>query len=347
MPCYRPLEAWQTIEGEVVFKKGQGQHHYDIKRPLNLPCGQCVGCRLERSRQWAVRCTHEKQFHEEAAFLTLTYSDDDLPDAGSLLHYDVQCFMKKLRRHVVRHLPKCKIPTAKKSGRVSVLKQNANGLRWNLEVKFKRREKKLNVNYLRYYMCGEYGEKTRRAHYHMCLYGWTPKDQTYYTTSGSKIKSKIFTSKTLDKIWGKGHCYIGDITFESAAYVARYILKKVNGPRAEQHYEIIDGDTGEILKRQPEYTRMSLKPGIGSSWIEKFASDAYPAGTVLARGHKSKTPKYYDKKYKQLDPLGYEDLLFEREKEGKKNELDNTPERLAVKEHVQRAAIAFLKRNAH
>jgi len=196
-------------------------------------------------------------------------------------------------------------------------------------------------------MCGEYGENTRRAHYHMCLFGWEFKDKKYYSTSGSKIKSRIYTSEILDKIWGKGNCWIGDVTFESAAYVARYIMKKVTGEKAERHYETIDANTGEILKRQPEYTRMSLKPGIGAGWIRKYATDCYPEGTVVVRGHQSKTPKYYDKKYQEMHPLEYEDLLFEREKEGKKNAHDNTPERLATKERVARAKIAFLKRNNH
>jgi len=272
-----------------------------------------------------VRCTHEKQFHEEAAFLTMTYNDQHLPPGGSLDHKHVQLFIKRLRKHVSR------------------LNQKANAGRSDDNSKpIEKIEPKL-----RYYMCGEYGDKTNRAHYHMCLYGWAPKDQKYWSTSGSKIKSKIYTSETLDKIWKKGNCYIGEVTFESAAYVARYIMKKINGERADKHYETIEANTGEILKRQPEYTQMSLKPGIGKQWLDKYKSDAYPDGKVLARGHKSKTPKYYDTQYKKLDPLGYEDLLWQREQEGKKNELDNTPARLAVKEHVTRAAIAFLKRNAH
>lgn len=336
MPCYRPLEAWQTVQGEVVFNKGQGNKHYDLARELNLACGQCVGCRLERSRQWAVRCTHEKQFHEESAFLTLTIRDADMAPGGSLDHRDIQLFLKKLRRHTVRALPRSKIP---RSARVSAFKNQTP--RWD----YSKVRGKIRINYLRYYMCGEYGPRTDRAHYHMILYGTDFKDKRHHTVSRSNTRDNIYTSKTLDKIWGKGDCYIGEVTFESAAYVARYIMKKVNGPKQQQHYERIDALTGEIFKRQPEYTRMSLKPGIGKKWIDKYESDVYPEGTVLARGHKSKSPKYYDKLYKKKDPLQYDDLLWQRMKEA--NPADNTPERLATRERVAKAKIAFLKRNNH
>lgn len=196
-------------------------------------------------------------------------------------------------------------------------------------------------------MCGEYGPKTLRPHYHMILFGHWFADSKKHTVSRSATKDTIYTSKTLDKIWSNGDCYIGEVTFESAAYVARYIMKKQTGPLAEKHYETLDLATGEILKRQPEYTRMSLKPGIGASWYNKYKTDIYPEGTVLARGHKSKSPKYYDKLYKKHQPLDYDDLLYARHLEGKSNAQDNTPERLATRERVAKAKIAFLQRNDH
>lgn len=196
-------------------------------------------------------------------------------------------------------------------------------------------------------MCGEYGPQTDRAHYHMILFGYEFKDKKHHTQSRSNTRDNIYTSKQLDKIWGKGNCYIGEVTFESAAYVARYIMKKINGQLAEKHYERIDGDTGEIIKRQPEYTRMSLKPGIGHSWLKKYETDVYPEGTVLARGHKSNAPKYYDKKYKEMRPLEWEDLQYKRDLEGRARSGDNTPERRATRERVAKAKIAFLQRNNH
>ena len=198
---------------------------------------------------------------------------------------------------------------------------------------------------IRFYLCGEYGEKTNRAHYHALIYGWKPADEKYYTTSGSKIKSKIYTSEKLDKLWGKGKVWTGTVTFESAAYVARYIMKKITGQAAKKHYERINPETGEIIDRKPEYTKMSLKPGIGATWLQKYNTDVYPEGTVVSRGNKGKSPKFYDKKYKKEKPLEYEDMLYERHKRVQPGE--HTKERLAVKETVAKAQIAFLKRNAH
>ncbi|WNK12966.1 MAG: replication initiator protein [Microvirus sp.] len=343
MPCYRPLDAFQCVDGAVVFTEGKGNKRHDISRSLLLACGQCVGCRLERSRQWATRCIHEKQFHEEACFLTISYDDKNLPEHRSLRHEDIQLFLKRLRQHVVRNLPQSKTKPTKCT---PPLQWGATENQGN-KFPFKRRKTKLAINYVRYYMCGEYGDQTRRPHYHMCVYGWRPKDEKFWSTSRSSIQSRIYTSATLDKIWRLGKIWIGDVTFESAAYVARYIMKKVLGQAAANHYTEIDASTGEIKQRNPEYTRMSLKPGIGARWLEKYATDVYPEGKVVVRGHTSTSPKYYDKKFKKMSPLEYEDLLFERHKEQQKRPGENSKERLATKEIVAKAKIAFLKRNAH
>ena len=151
-----------------------------------VPCGQCIGCRLERSRQWAIRCVHEASLHTDNCFITLTYSPDCLPSDGSLNHDDFQKFFKRLRKHIA---PKK----------------------------------------IRYYMCGEYGEdlqqpsKLGRPHFHACLFGLDFDDKQLYIV---RDDVKLYTSATLEKIWGKGFVTIGDVTFESAAYVARYIAKK-------------------------------------------------------------------------------------------------------------------------
>lgn len=271
--------------------------------------------------------------HKANCFITLTYSDEHIPKTGSLEHRDFQLFMKRLRKHVGRNKQKSKQEPTKGT---PPLPQRATE---NRENKFSLKAK----SKIRFYMAGEYGENTKRAHYHACIFGYDFPDKKYWRTTGSK--ARLYTSEQLNKLWGKGHTTIGEVNFESAAYVARYIMKKVNGDRAKKHYEEIDAETGEIKTRKPEYNKMSLRPGIGSQWLERYATDAYPEGKIVVRGHKSKTPKYYDKKYAKLDPLGYEDLLFERDKEGQKRAGDNTVERLAAKETVAKAQIAFLKRN--
>ena len=93
MTCYHPLLAYRE-SGKVVFNKP-----FPYAKGFNLPCGQCIGCRLEHSRQWATRCVHEAQMHDENCFITLTYSDENLPWDGSLNKQHYQAFMKRLRWH--------------------------------------------------------------------------------------------------------------------------------------------------------------------------------------------------------------------------------------------------------
>lgn len=290
MACYHPISAWQRGDGMVVFAELG-----DIRRALFLPCGQCVGCRLERSRQWAVRCLHEASLHDANCFLTLTYDDDHLPTSGSLQYSDFQKFLKRVR------------------------------------ARFSRAR-------VRYYMCGEYGDITLRPHYHACLFGFNFPDcrRLYRSTGGTPI----FSSQLLEDLWPLGHSSVGAVTFESAAYVARYVMKKITGQAARDHYAVVDSSTGEISWRSPEFNHMSLKPGIGANWISSFRSDVYPAGEVVVRGKKARAPRYYDEHFKRWDPEGYEAMKFGHELEAKAQVGNNTDARLKVRETVARARIA-------
>ena len=102
MPCYHPQTAWRALTGRnqetgnwpIVFNRNEG--YKDME--LQVPCGNCIGCRLERSRQWATRCMFEASLHDENCFVTLTYSPDYLPEGATLVKKDVQNFMKRLRK---------------------------------------------------------------------------------------------------------------------------------------------------------------------------------------------------------------------------------------------------------
>jgi hypothetical protein len=192
-------------------------------------------------------------------------------------------------------------------------------------------------------MAGEYGENFGRPHFHACLFGIDFDDKKLWkrTSAGSNL----YTSKNLEILWPFGYSSIGDVTFESAAYVARYIMKKVTGKNAKDHYTEINPETGEITTRKPEFTKMSLKPGIGYEWYKQYTSDVYPHDYVVVRGKKVKPPKYYDKKYKIDNPYEFDELLYIREMSAKLHTADNTPERLAVKEQVTKAKLQKLKRN--
>ncbi len=276
MACYRPLRAYglRNAEGkmDISFKPKIGYE------PIWLPCGQCIGCRLERSRQWAMRCMHEAQMYDRNCFVTLTYDDEHLPPNGSLNKRDFQLFMKRLR------------------------KRYGSGIR--------------------YYQCGEYGELLGRPHHHAILFNFDFPDKELWSV---RYGVRLYRSASLEQLWPYGYSTIGDVTFESAAYVARYCTKKITGKLAHEHYK------GKL----PEYATMSRRPGIGRTWLEKYKDDVYNYDYVVVRnGLKLRPPRYYDRIYDEIDP---ERMMAIKEKRGeaaKENIKEKHWQRLETKEEL-------------
>lgn len=243
MPCYSPQRGCiveSPLGRRISFfrgAKGQG---------VSLPCGRCIGCRLERSRQWAVRLMHESEMHSEACFITLTYDPKFLPLDGSISVQHCQSFMKRLR------------------ARLAPLK-------------------------VRFFLCGEYGEKLQRPHYHAIIFGYSFPDKVPLEVSSDY---SLYVSAELTDLWGMGHCSIGAVTFDSARYVANYATKKIIGKPAAAHYS----------GRKPEFLLMSRRPGIGRSWIDKFPGDVYPSDKVIVKGYETRPPRYYDQVLEKRDP---------------------------------------------
>lgn len=262
MPCYSPLDGWRHRETNGFTMRPQ----YALRdQPLTVSCGQCIGCRLERSRQWAVRCMHESQCHDENCFITLTYNDDNLPFAASLQRRDFQLFMKRL---------------IKKSGQP-----------------------------IRLYYCGEYGPTTRRPHYHACLFGWRPTDPLLFS-QGSDYK--LYESPLLTSVWGLGHATFGELTFDSAAYCARYITEKITGEPAQDHYTYIDDETGECFPISPEFNGMSRRPGIGKPWHERYGTEVGLKDEVIMSGRPMRPPRAYDRWFEHTDPETWLSIKEER-----------------------------------
>lgn len=295
MACYSPLTAWRPDEGgSLLWKESKNS------REIEIPCGQCIGCRLERSRQWAVRCVHESQMHEHSVFITLTYDDTHLVDP-SLRYSDFQKFLKRLRK------------------RFSSERQR-----------------------IRYFCAGEYGEETQRPHFHALLFGCWFADRKLYRTLASG--ARLYTSDVLSNLWPFGFSSIGDVTFESAAYVARYVMKKVTGDMADEHYKMVDLETGEFIWRQPEFCHMSLKPGIGATWFEKFGSEVTDGDYVVIRGTKMRPPKYYDRKFDESNAFDAEYRDFVRQERALRRAADNSRERLVVREVCAKARLNVKRR---
>lgn len=250
MPCYHPLPAWRARRLGPSGSRGVTFNINDAFKdmPLELPCGRCIGCRLERSRVWAMRCMHEAQLHPVNLFATFTYDDEHLPPNGSLRPEDFVLFLKRLR--------------------------------------------KAYPHEIRYFQCGEYGENLARPHHHALLFNLELPDKRLIPGPPGAVP--LFRSEQLDQLWRQGATTVGHVTFDAAAYVARYSLKKITGPSAAQHY----------AGRLPEYLTMSRRPGIGRYWLQRFKGDVYPDDQVVIRGGlKCKPPRYYDKQLSDAQQL--------------------------------------------
>jgi len=295
--CYHPIKGFRTANGVVFSEKAR---HGDYLGDIELPCGQCVGCRMRRASDWALRCMHEASQWDDSCFVTLTYASGCLPPNGSLCHADYQKFMKRLRKSIAPEP-------------------------------------------VRFYMCGEYGDEKARPHYHACLFN--VHFRADMVPRGTSASGQVFyDSKTLRELWGHGNVSVQDLTNETASYCTRYIMQKVLGKNAKTAYNKITED-GEIIEMQPPYNAMSLKPGIGAGWFEKYARDVFPHDYVIQNGQKKTPPKYYDKLRARGDDKKADEIEYARQKRALRARPDNTDDRRAVREIVHLAKVRELKRN--
>lgn len=315
MPCYHPLVGYRSREGKnengnwpVVFNVSQGYKDMEVV----VPCGKCIGCRLERSKEWAGRCVHESRLWEHSYFLTLTYDDVHLPANNSLKAKDLQNFWKRLRKSVF----------------------SASGLGREPIYEFLDGRKTV-VNGVRYFACGEYGDRSARPHYHAIVFNLEIPDLIPYKRSFDG--SQLWLSNWLRSLWGLGHVVIGAVTFETCAYVARYVTKKIYGLAAPEHY----GD------REPEFCRSSNRPGIGANWFCKYPDEVARNGFVLINGVKNPVPRYYLKKLENLNKSEYLTYKHKRSIIAKrsKDSPDKSQERLATREELQYHRAKLLKRD--
>lgn len=322
MPCYSPLLGWKDLStGGITFRRECGS------QKMEVACGQCLGCRLDHSRMWAMRIVHESAMYEHLAgncFITLTYRDVEdctedqlrngfhVPSDWSVHKTHWQKFMKRLRKH-------------------------------------------FEPQKLKFFAVGEYGARckhgidldrvscpvcnTGRPHYHACIFNCSFEDLEAYQCRDGVMR---YTSATLESIWKYGFVDVGQLNFESAAYVARYSLKKVTGVRADDWYTTFDVD-GNITYIDPEFCLMSrgrnAGEGIGASWFAKYKDDVFPSdqvpvpGSGVYRG----VPRYYEKLFEISDPLKLEEIKEVRQEFRKAHASEYTPERLMAKYKVCKA----------
>lgn len=192
--------------------------------------------------------------------------------------------------------------------------------------KFMKRLRKNTGQKIRYFMCGEYGSLFERPHFHACLFGYKPDDLQLWSV---REGVKLYRSPMIEKCWKFGFSTVGDVTYESAAYVARYVLKKMTGECAEEHYH----------GRLPEYTNMSLKPGIGTAYFERYCQETYERDYVIIRdGIKCKVPRYFDDIYDRYYGEGAFDADIKSKRALLSNQqFDQTPQEFTLKRIEERA----------
>lgn len=196
---------------------------------------------------------------------------------------------------------------------------------------------------VRYYMCGEYGPKHQRPHYHACIFNEGFREDR--KPAGKSASGALFySSSALSRFWPHGFATVQDLTPETASYCARYIMKKALGENSESAYETVDID-GVIVKRKPEYAAMSLKPGIGAGWYEKYFGDVVRGDYVVVDGVKQRPPKFYDRIFRRSKDVRMDHIEFARYKRAMESSADNTPERRAVREKVHLAKVSTLNRS--
>ena len=290
MPCYHPLTGWYVTQGKYKGQMASRALPGVVCIETPLPCGKCIGCRLENARQWAIRCMHESELHDDNCMVTLTYDDSHLPDDHSLRPVDVQLWLKRLR-------------------------------------------KRFDDRKIKFFLAGEYGDEKKRPHYHVLLFGIDFQDDIDYNPEDTRP-----SVSSLQETWNLGHVHVAPLTLETASYVARYCLKKQT-----EEIDYVDKTNGVILER--EFTRMSRRPGIASSWIQANLLDTYKDDTVIVGKKKSRPPRYYDKSFQKTNgEKSLQELKRKRLEESFLRRADNSPDRLIVRERIAKAKLALLKR---
>lgn len=271
----------------------------EVSNIIRVPCGKCIGCRLDYSREWASRIVMESlDYPHNSIFLTFTYSDDNVP-----------CTLTDGSDKVVHG-----IDQANKFGLsgLTLFKKDTQDfwkrLRYNIEYNYNDSMK------IRYYCAGEYGSRTHRPHYHACVFG-VPDDLV--PVGKNKFGDTLYDSPLIRESWGLGHITIGKLDYKTAAYTARYTLKKAQGE---------DHSFNDKLGIAREFVTMSRKPGLGVNYYLEHKDQIYENDEIILPASSKdkpnivKPPRYFDILYTADSP---KDMAKIKQNRGIAAELDH------------------------
>lgn len=347
MPCYSPIGCWihkfkKTDLGKTLLVFSYNPKTCSSSTPdMQVPCGKCIGCKLQKSKEWSIRCMHEASLYWRNCWLTLTLSDTYLhlrPNPYSLqrgIDSEMTLFIKRLRN------------------------KYGEGIRYFYCAEYGETcffcNKSKNMC-----SCGSYHPWRGRPHYHMCVFNHDFDDKRFYKQINGK---NHYNSESLDALWtdpktgiNMGYATISDLTYDSAAYTARYTTKKITGDMLKhndpvtgiKYYERV-APSGEIISLEPEFCSMSrgsstIKTGgIGKGWLDSFSKEVLDNDTVYFKDMQSKPPSYYDKVNLRTHPDVIE-LLKEKRIDRARKSPDNTPERLNARHYIAQQKAKTLHR---
>lgn len=300
MSCLKPLCLFYSLDPEtnkkqiVAIRNPSNYKKFDEEKTtlfknLNfvyIPCGKCIGCKLDYGKQWSNRIMLESKDYEHNWFITLTY-DNELKADGSYKHLPTTLLLNTDDEG--KYIDHARIPTLRKKDLQDFLKR----LRKNSGQKF------------RYYACGEYGSVNGRPHYHICLLNFRINDLKFDYMSGDGYK--FYTSEFISNTWKNGLISINEMTRETASYTARYCMKKAEN---DMDYE--------VYSMENEFTTMSRRPGIGYKYFKEFKDYFIKYDSMIINNNGSSyvcsLPRYFDKLLDVSDPEVLLDLKISREK---------------------------------
>lgn len=192
---------------------------------------------------------------------------------------------------------------------------------------------------IRFFACGEYGDSFDRPHYHALIFGYDFPDRV--RCNSIRSSEPVYRSPMLEACWPHGYSSIGEVNYATAQYVAAYAVKRITGRAARDHYSRCITATGEIIEVQPEFGRMSLRPGIGAAWLERYWRETYVNDSVRCNGRDFRVPRYFDNQLMRIASNVLTDVECDRLAKALECSADRTPERLATRELVHKSRSAF------
>lgn len=310
MPCYKPLIRvedtwkWTTAEDGHLYHPAKiisenNLEKYDNQQSwknrykyTQINCKECIGCRLDYSRDWANRGYLESLMSEgKNYFVTLTYRDVEIPDEITTKNGNTYCESDSEEEW--------KGTLNKKDGQKFI-----KALRQEMKRKY-------GVDGIRFMLAGEYGTEDERPHIHVILFNCPLPPETFKVHRVDWKKQTIYRNQIIEKTWTHGYSEIAEANWNTIAYVARYITKKQNGPQSEEEY----AKKGQIK----EFFITSRNPGIGKKYYDLHKDEIYKYDKVLIKNNKGsywiKPPTYYDHFYEKEHPEEFEELKRKRKKE--------------------------------